>query len=96
MSNPIIDLTEASRARAQTDRFKKGFIDKTQVITIVTNGSADTEEAETHGLGVVPTGYIVIGRDKAGVIYDGTTAWTKDVIYVRSDLVTVTAKLLVF
>jgi len=63
-----------------------------EFLDITTNATPDTEDAFSHTLGSVPIGYIVIGRDKAGVIYDGTTAWTSTSIYLRSDVATVAAK----
>lgn len=60
-----------------------------QVVT--TNATPDTEDAFSHGLGTVPQGYIVVKRDKAGVIYDGSTSWTSSNIYLRSDVASVTA-----
>jgi len=58
-----------------------------QVIT--TNASADTEDAFAHTLGSVPIGYIVLSRDKGGVIYDGSTSWTSTNIYLRSNVTSV-------
>ena len=82
--------------QGQIERILLGFIDKSQSVSVTTSGSADTEGAVEHGLRVVPTGYIVISRNKAAHIYDGTTAWTNEFIYVRSDIVTVVATLLIF
>lgn len=59
--------------------------------TFTTDGTPDTEGAVSHGLGSVPIGYIVISKDKAGHIYDGTTSWTSTNIYLRSDVASVTA-----
>ena len=65
-------------------------------LDITTNGVVDTEDAFTHGLGFVPTGYLVTKRDKAAHIYDGTTTWTTNLIYLRSDIVTVAATVFIF
>lgn len=67
-----------------------------KLIDVTTDGSANTESSHAHGLGRTPTGYIVVGKDKAGVIYDGSSAWDATDIYIRSDTATVAAKLFVF
>ena len=64
-----------------------------EFLDITTNASADTETSFAHTLGSTPIGYIVIGRDKGAVIYDGSTSWTSTAIYLRSNIVSVAAKL---
>lgn len=64
--------------------------------SITTSGTPDTEAAVSHNLKRVPVGYFVVGRDKAGVIYNGTTAWTTTNIYLRSNVATVTATVIIF
>lgn len=57
------------------------------------DASADTEFSVTHSLGVVPQGYIIIGQDKAGSLYqldDTGTAWTSTTIYFKSSGTSVT------
>lgn len=66
-------------------------------VTITTSATPNTEQAVAHTLkNRTPIGYLVISSDKAAHIYDGTTAWTTSNIYLRSDVASVTAKLLVF
>ena len=67
-----------------------------KLVSVTTSGTPDTEGAVAHGLLRVPNGYIPILKDKAAHIYDGATAWTATNIYVRSDVATVTTKLLIF
>lgn len=59
--------------------------------SITTNATPDTEDAFAHTLGSVPVGYIVLSKDKAGHIYDGSSSWTSTNIYLRSDVASVTA-----
>ena len=59
-----------------------------QVFT--SNAIADTEDTISHTLGAVPIGYIVLGRDKAGVLYNGSTAWTSTSIYFKSNVASTT------
>jgi hypothetical protein len=67
-----------------------------RIVDYASNATPDAEDTLAHGLGKVPTGYIVIGKDKAGTVYDGTTAWTATNIYLKCDTASVAAKLIVF
>jgi len=67
-----------------------------QLVTVTTDAIPDTEGAVSHTLKRVPTGYLVYGRDKSGVIYDGSTAWTTTAIYLRSNVASVTANIIIF
>lgn len=71
-------------------------LDKRDRVTVTTPGTPDTEFSVAHGLGVVPTGFLVIDKDKAGDTYRGTTAWTAEQIYLKNDVATVALTLLVF
>lgn len=56
------------------------------------DSSANTEFSVTHRLGAVPIGYIVLGQDKAGSLYQlsGTgTTWTSSTIYLKCDVASV-------
>ena len=64
--------------------------------TITTSGAPDTEQAVAHDLKRTPIGYWIVSRDKAGIIYDGPTAWTDTNIYLRSNVASVTAKVIIF
>jgi hypothetical protein len=57
------------------------------------NGSADTEDAITHGIGAVPIGFIVINTDKGGVTYDSGTAWTTTQIFLKNSTTSATTTL---
>ncbi len=65
-----------------------------QIVT-VTLTAADTEQAVSHTLKRVPTGYIVLSNDKAAIIYDGTTSWTSSTIYIRSNVDNTTVKIII-
>lgn len=62
---------------------KVGNLDARYVV-YTSNAVADTEDTISHGLGRVPVGYIPAKQDKAGTVYDGTTAWTATHIYLRA------------
>lgn len=55
--------------------------------------SANTEFSVTHTIGAVPIGYIVIGQDKAGSLYqlnNTGTSWTSTTIYLKCSVSSVT------
>lgn len=61
-----------------------------------TTPGADVEFSISHGLKRVPVGYLVIGQDKAAVVYNGSTSWTADVIYLKCNTATVIVKVIIF
>jgi hypothetical protein len=75
-------------------RFTDNF--DAQIQTLTTNGSADTEDAIAHTLKRVPTGFLILNRDKAGVVYDSGTAWTTTTIYLKCNMASVAITVMVF
>lgn len=72
------------------------LVDNCQTSLIeVTFAQANVNQAFSHGLRVIPNGYIQAGGDAAAQVYDGTMANTKSIIYLRSSVAT-TVRLLVF
>lgn len=67
-----------------------------QIKTYTSNGAANTEDAVAHTLKRVPTGFIIINRDKAGVVYDSGTSWTATNLYLKCSVATVALKVLIF
>lgn len=63
-----------------------------EFITFTTAG-ANTEVVVPHTLSAIPVGRLIIRQDKAGSLYDSTTAWTKSNIYVKCDQATVTFRI---
>jgi hypothetical protein len=51
--------------------------------TYTSNAVADTADSIIHTLGSVPIGFIVVRRDKGGVVYDSGTAWTSTTISLK-------------
>ena len=51
--------------------------------TYTSNAVADTEDAVSHSLGAIPTGFLVTNIDKGGVVYDSGTSWTDTTIYLK-------------
>ncbi len=66
------------------------------VSTITTNATPGVETAITHGLKRVPVGAFALEKDKAAHIYTGATAKDATTYYVRSDVASVTATIIVF
>lgn len=67
-----------------------------QIITISDTGVADAQNTVTHTLQRVPIGFIVLNRNKGGVMYDAGTAWTTTNLYLKCTTANTTVKLLVF
>ena len=65
-------------------------------ISSVTTGGAGTELAIPHTLKRVPSGYLVLSRDQAGIVYDGSTAWTTSNIYIKANVATLKLKIMTF
>lgn len=61
-----------------------------------TEFEVDIDLKDSDGAPRLPVGYMVIGQDKAGTTYDGTTANTVAKLYLRNDVATVALKLWVF
>ena len=65
---------------------------KIQTVNFLASNS-DTQIA--HGLGYVPTGYIVVGQSATGTVYDGSQAKTNRDIWLKCTAA-ITVKLLIF
>ncbi len=61
-----------------------------------TSGLADAENTVAHQLNRVPTGYLVAQRNKAGVLYNGATAWDVSNIYLKCDVATTIFRIFVW
>lgn len=67
-----------------------------RLVEVTSHATPGTEFSVSHGLGKVPTGYVIYRRDGAGTVYDGTSADTATTLFLRSDASSVTFKLIVF
>jgi len=68
-------------------------------LVFTTNAVADRETGPVkHPLGRTPTGYQLIWRNKAGVLYRGTasTAWTSANFYIHCNAPSMTVHVIVF
>lgn len=74
------------------------FTDNMDAVDLIFTSSAtpNIEEAFTHTLGKVPTGVIVYSQDKAGSVYNGTTAFSKTTVYLKCSVASMTIKAKVF
>jgi hypothetical protein len=70
-------------------------IDKTEFVE-VTSAGADVEFSIEHGMGVIPLGWLVIAQDKAATLYTGNTVWDTGHIYLKSNISTVSLRILIF
>lgn len=74
---------------------KAGNLDA-QWITFTSSATPDAENTVAHKLSRIPTGYLVGQRNKAGTLYNGTTAWSKANIYLKCDVASVAFRILVW
>lgn len=61
--------------------FSDNFSQSTQSVTF---GAANTEVTVNHNIGRIPVGYLVLGNDSAATIYNGTTAFSAQAIFLRA------------
>lgn len=67
-----------------------------QELTVTSDAMADTEFSAAHTLKRIPTRFVVVSQDKAGVVYLGGTAWTTSLAYFKCSVASVALKLLVY
>jgi hypothetical protein len=67
---------------------------KGQMVITGTPVSPNVEFQVIHNLGYVPLGYLVIQRNANCVIYNGTTAWTGQSIFLKCS--TASAEIILF
>jgi len=87
MSNLFVIL---ARGITFQDNLECVFIDYTS------NGVVNTEDTVAHTLGKIPTGFITARIDKAGIVYDGGTTWTKTNIYLKCSAATAVTRIVLF
>lgn len=64
------------------------------VASFTSNAVANTEDTIAHTLGRVPTYFIVGDIDKGGVVYKGTTAFTKTNVYLKTTVASAAVKVI--
>ena len=69
---------------------------QSQSLSVSDTGNADTEFSITHHLGRVPAGFILTKSDAACAIYDSGTAWTNNLIYLKSNAANVAIEITVY
>ena len=67
-----------------------------EIKTIADSGAANSENTVAHTLKRVPTGYLVLKINAAGVVYDSGTVWTDTDIYLKCSVANAAITLLVF
>ncbi len=58
--------------------------------------TANSDTVFNHGLGRAPQGFFVVGLDVASIIYNGAANNTTELIYLRSTVAPVNAKVMVY
>lgn len=65
-----------------------------RIVTYTSNATPDTEDSVPHDLRKVPVGYIVIGKDLAGDVYDSAAHSATD-LKLKCSVASVTITLIV-
>ena len=89
-------VIDAGASNPQWDEVINKAIDKTQFAELTTPATPDTEIEIEHGFGVVPVGYILIGSNRSAVIYNSTTPWTTENIYLKCNVPSAAIRILIF
>lgn len=66
------------------------------IATFTTDATPGVETAIAHTLKRTPTGFLVLAKDKAAHLFDGASGKDASNYYVRSDVASVTATVLIF
>lgn len=100
-----IDNLELQRRLEEYDRNQDAILNRgirfednvdCVMVEFTSNGTPNTQDTVAHTLGKVPTGFLVVNKDKAGDVYAGGTTWTKTNIYFKTTVASVALKILVF
>ncbi len=67
-----------------------------QWISFTSSATPDAENTVAHKLSRIPTGYLVGQRNKAGILYNGSTTWTKANIYLKCNVASTAFRVLVW
>lgn len=67
-----------------------------QIVSYTSNAVANTEDTVAHTLKRVPSGFIVVDIDKAGVVYRSGTTFTVSNIYLKCSTTSTALKVLVY
>jgi hypothetical protein len=74
-------------------RFEDNF--SAYITTFTTSGTPGVETAITHGLKRIPSGFVVLEKDKAAHIYKGASGKSATTYYVASDVASVTVTVMI-
>lgn len=85
---------EAEKLRAALNSIGPQNMDW-EVEEVTTPATPDEEFAVSHDLERVPTLWIANPVDKAATLYDGTTDWTAEEIYLRCDVATALVRIII-
>ena len=67
-----------------------------EIVSLSDSGNANSENEIAHTLKRVPTGYLVLKVNAAGIVYDSGTAWTDTKIYLKCNAANCAITILVF
>lgn len=61
-----------------------------------TPNPAGTEFSVTHNLNRVPTGYMIVMQDAVGQVFSSETAWTTSKIFLKSNIVGMNCRIMIY
>jgi hypothetical protein len=64
------------------------------VASYTSNATPDTEDEVAHGLGRVPTYFLVADINKGGIVYRGGTTFTKTKVYLKNTVASAAVKVI--
>lgn len=67
-----------------------------QTISFVSSATPDTESKIAHSMKKVPTGFLKTNQDKPCSVYKGSTAWTKNEIYLKVNVASTSITIVLF
>lgn len=100
-----VDMLELQRRFEEYDRNQDAILNRgirfednvdSVYVEFTSNAAPNTQDTVAHTLGKVPTGFLVVNKDKAGDVYAGGTTWTKNNLYLKTSVASVALKILVF
>ena len=71
------------------------YFNRSEILEKSDTGTANTEFSLQHHLARLPLYYILVWADKAAQLYNGTTTWTNNTIYLKCNVANAHVKILV-
>lgn len=67
-----------------------------RLVSFTSSATPDAENTVAHGLGKMPTGFLVYSLDKGAVVYNSGSAWTTTDAFLKVNTASVAVKVIFF